>query len=92
MSERPMTDAAHIAAPHSGEYDPFRRQSVEGPGRRFWADRNVWGVYKASLLLAAEEERTRCAEIVRSYARQAPDSIRDHLFDVVKKIEMPIST
>jgi hypothetical protein len=95
--EHPMADETATLSTRSldsrpVEYDPFHPETVEGPNRRFWADRNVWGVYKASLLLAVEEERARCAMLTRCYARQAPENERHKLLNLIRRIEDPKST
>jgi hypothetical protein len=52
------------------EFDPFHAQTVTNPSERYFADNNVWGIYKASLLLAHQEERSRLVAVVRKAARE----------------------
>ena len=77
-------------AEQGAEYKPFP-PIVQNPDRRYAADRALWDVYKASLLLQAQQERARCSKILQEYVNVAPSNVRADLFELIKKIESPVS-
>jgi hypothetical protein len=72
------------------EYKPFP-PIVQNPDRRYTADRALWDVYKASLLLQAQQERARCSKILKEYLDVAPHNVRKDVSELIKKIELPVS-
>jgi hypothetical protein len=84
----PMEDTEQVASPRCSDYDPFH-QIIHNPDRRYCADRALWEVYKASLVLQTLEERRRCREIVRAYAEAAPANFRRDLLEIIGRIDSP---
>ena len=88
MADMPTEDAAQVTAPHPLGYNPFP-SVVHNPDRRYCADRTFWDIYKASLLLQAQQERTRCSKILKEYLDVAPLDVRRDVFELIRKIEFP---
>jgi hypothetical protein len=80
---------AEVAAPHLLGYNPFP-SVVHNPDRRYCADKTLWDVYKASLLLQAQQERARCSKILKEYLDVAPLDVRKDISGLIRKVELPL--
>jgi hypothetical protein len=78
-----------VAAPHLLGYNPFP-SVVHNPDRRYCADKSLWDVYKASLLLRAHQERARCSKILKEYLDVAPLDLRKDIFELIRRVELPV--
>jgi hypothetical protein len=90
MTELVAGNGEEAAVPDNLEYKPFPPM-VKNPDRRYAADRALWDVYKASLLLQAQQERARCSKILKEYLNVAPPSVRKDIAELIKKIASPAS-
>lgn len=72
---------------HTVVFEPFP-EAVRSPDRRYCADKAFWEIYRASLLLQAQEERRRCRQILEDYLKRAPKSVRHHIQLLINKIEL----
>jgi hypothetical protein len=88
MTETPAA-TAEAAVPRPRGYDPFP-SVVHNPDRRYCADKTLWDIYKASLLLQAAQERARCSEILKEYLNVAPLEVRKDIFALIGRIESPL--
>lgn len=88
MSETPTTATVEATASLSPAYNPFA-PVVHNPDRRYCADKALWDVYKASLLLQAQQERARCSEMLKEYLNVAPLEVRRDLSELIQRVELP---
>lgn len=87
MSETPIA-RTEAAASHSQGFNPFP-SVVHNPDRRYCADKTLWDIYKASLLLQAQQERARCTKILKEYLNAAPLDVRKDISELIRKVELP---